>query len=98
MRDFFFNFCQKCFRPPEKLRIATFASLRGARLFSSEIFQNHMFDKKKIVSINSELTSEITTFLPHNCIFWQFQKKIIQNTRLAMNSPMWLILKLEIIF
>ena len=49
------------------------------------------FDEK-VVSINSERISEITTFTICSS-FRRFPTKTIQISRLAMYSPMWLILK-----
>ena len=75
----YFIFQRNCFKTSEKLRIAVWGSIWGAKHFSAVFVQFHVFDH---VSINSELFLRLPT------------KKILY-TRLAVNFPMRLILKFK---
>ena len=74
--SFFVNFQRKCFKTPEKHRIAVCGSIRGTKQFSSVFVQIHVF-YEKIVAVNSGLISDIATIyhITVLCYFlWKWYK------------------------
>ena len=77
---FFVNFRRKCFKTPEKLRIAVCGSLFGVKQFLAVYFQFRVFDIKMSFSSNLLLISVLVTFCPIILVFVTFVPKYYKTT------------------